>query len=89
LTQHEDKDEQPLFMDANHERPARFTSELIHEFTNVLTAVIGYSELALHAIEDSHPSRQWLEKIQKHTRELGSLLHKFVALKRSKDGERL
>jgi len=89
LTKYEDKNELPIFKDANHERPIRFTSELIHEFTNMLTAVIGYSELALHVIEDSHPAREWLEKIRKHTRELGALLHKLIALKQSKRGEQL
>ena len=89
MTKYEDKNELPMFKDANHERPIRFTSELIHEFTNMLTAVIGYSELALHAIEDSHPAREWLEKIRKHTRELGALLHKLIALKQSKRGEQL
>ena len=89
LTKHEDKNEQPIYTDANHERSIRFTSELIHEFTNMLTAVIGYSELALHAIEDSHPAREWLEKIRKHTRELGALLQKLIALKQSKRGEQL
>jgi signal transduction histidine kinase len=89
LTKHEDKNEQRLFEDANHEKQVRFPSELIHEFTNMLTAVIGYSELALHAIEDSHPAREWLEKIRRHTRELGALLHKLIALKQSKRGEQL
>ncbi len=55
----------------------------------MLTAVIGYSELALHAIEDSHPAREWLEKIRKHTRELGALLHKLIVLKQPKHGEKL
>ena len=89
MTKHEDKNEQPIYKDANHERSIRFTSELIHEFTNMLTAVIGYSELALHANEDSHPAREWLEKIRKHTRELGALLQKLIALKQSKRGEQL
>ena len=84
MTKHEDQNEQPLFKDANHERSIRFTTELIHEFANLLTAVMGYSELALHAIEDSHPAREWLEKIRKHTRELGALLHKLIALKQAK-----
>jgi len=87
LTKHDDKNEQPVFKDANHEKlvpRAQFAHELIHEFTNMVTAVIGYSELALHAIEDSHPAREWLEKIRKHTRELGALLNKLIALKQSK-----
>ena len=92
MTKPEDKNEQALFIDANHEKLAlrtQFTSELVHEFTNMVTAVIGYSELALHAIEDSHPAREWLEKIRKHTRELGALLNKLIALKQSKRDEKL
>jgi signal transduction histidine kinase len=65
------------------------TGEFIHEFANMLTAVIGYSELALHAIEDSHPAREWLEKIRKHTRELGALLQKLITRKQSKRGDQL
>lgn len=55
----------------------------------MVSAVIGYSELALHAIEDPHPAREWLERIRKHTRELGALLPKLIALKQSKRGEQL
>ena len=79
MTKHDGKNEKQFFKDANHEEPALpapFNRELIHEFTNMVTAVIGYSELALHAIEDSHPAREWLEKIRKHTSALGALLHK-------------
>ncbi len=89
LTKHEDKNEQLLFKDANHERPIRFTSELIHEFRIMLAAVIGYSESALHGIEDSHPAREWLEKIRKHPSELRALLHKLIVMKPSKHGEKL
>jgi hypothetical protein len=92
LTKHDGKNEKQFFKNANHDGPALpapFTRELIHEFTNMVTAVIGYSELALHAIEDSHPAREWLEKIRKHTSALGALLHKLIALKQSKRDEKL
>jgi len=89
LTKHGNKNEKRPFKDAHHESPIRFKNELIHEFANMLTAVIGYSELALHAIEDSHPAREWLEKIRKHTRDLGALLNKLIALKQPKLGEKL
>jgi len=58
----------------------KFVSKLIHEFTNAVTAVIGYSELALHHIEGSHPARAWLEKIRNHTKQLASLVRKPTAL---------
>jgi len=92
LTKPEDKNEKLLFKDANHEGPALpapFIRELIHEFTNMVTAVIGYSELALHAIEDSHPAREWLDKVRKHTSALGTLLHKLIFLKQWKSEEKL
>ena len=91
MTKPEDENEKLLFKDANHQGPALpapFTRKLIHEFTNMVTAVIGYSELALRAIEDSHPAREWLEKIRKHTRELGALLNKLIALRQSKHEEK-
>ena len=92
MTKPEDENEKLLFKDANHQGPALpapFTRKLIHEFTNMVTAVIGYSELALHAIEDSHPAREWLDKIRKHTSALGTLLHKLIFLKQSKSEEKL
>ena len=76
MTKQNEKNEEALFKDENHEpvgRPDQFFTELVHEFTNMVTAVIGYSELALHAIEDSHPAREWLEKIRSQTKQLASL----------------
>lgn len=91
MTKHNDNNEEALFKDANHEpagRPDQFFTELVHEFTNMVTAVIGYSELALHAIEDSHPAREWLEKIRSQTKQLASLVRKFMDLRqKSQRGE--
>ena len=46
----------------------------------MLTAVIGYSELALEAVEHSHPVRNWLEKIRSHTKELSLMVRKLITL---------
>jgi hypothetical protein len=46
----------------------------------MLTAVIGYSELALETIEHTHPARSWLEKIRSHTKELSLMVRKLTAL---------
>lgn len=73
MTKRNENNEEPLFKDADREpvaRPDQSCSELFHEFTNMVTTVIGYSELALHAIEDSHPAREWLEKIRSQTKQL-------------------
>ena len=58
------------------------TGELIHKFRNTITAVIGYSELALHAVEERHQARAWLEKVGVHTGQLGSLSNKLIDLER-------
>jgi signal transduction histidine kinase len=63
------------------ERREQLISELIHEFTNTITAVIGYNELAIHTVEEFHPARQWVEKACKHTGQLAFLLNKLIDLK--------
>lgn len=91
MTKHSENNEEAPFKDANHEpvgRPDPFLRELVHEFTNMVTAVIGYSELALHVIEDAHPAREWLEKIRSQTKQLASLVRKFMDLRqKSQRGE--
>ena len=76
----------PVEHNANHASQGKreqLCRDLIHEFTNAVTAVIGYSELALHEIERSHPAREWLEKIKNHTTQLASLVRKLTALSSS------
>ena len=82
MTKYEDEKGKPRAEQANHELIGReeFFKELVHEFTNMLTAVIGYSELALDTIEHSHPARSWLEKIRSHTKELSLMVRKLTAL---------
>ena len=82
MTKYEDEKGKPRAEQANHERIGReeFFKQLIHELTNMLTVVIGYSELALDTIEHSHPARSWLEKIRSHTKELSLMVRKLTAL---------
>lgn len=61
---------------------------MANEFTNMATAVIWYSELALRAIEEPHPAREWLENILNQTVQLARLVSKLMALKqRAQCGE--
>ena len=79
MTKHDDNKNGPIQDNANqesHGKREQFVSELIHEFTHAVTAVIGYSELALHDIECSHPARTWLE--ENHTTQLASLVRKLT-----------
>ena len=82
MKKYEDEKGQSCAEQASHERISgeEFFKGLIHEFTNMLTAVIGYSELALETTEDSHPARSWLEKIRSHTKELSLMVRKLTAL---------
>ena len=82
MKKYEDEKGQSCAEQASHERISgeEFFKGLIHEFTNMLTAVIGYSELALETTEDSRPARSWLEKIRSHTKELSLMVRKLTAL---------
>jgi len=82
LTKYKHEKGKPRAEQANDGRISReeFFKGLIHEFTNMLTAVIGYSELALETVEHSHPARSWLEKIRSHTKELSLMVRKLTAL---------
>ena len=83
MTRNDYTDKGPIDGNANQEsqrkrdQPCR---DLIHEFTNAVTVLIGYSELALHEMERSHPAREWQEKIKNHTKQLASLIRKLAAL---------
>ena len=83
MTKNDYTDKGPIDSNANHEsqrKREQLCRDLIHEFTNAVTAVIGYSELALHEIDRSHPAREWLEKIKNHTKQLASLVRKLMSL---------
>ena len=81
MTKYENEKE-PCAEQANRWRISReeFFKGFIHEFTNMLTAVVGYSELALETIEHSRPARSWLEKIRSHTKEVSLMVRKLTTL---------
>lgn len=78
---------QPRADGSTAELRQQLVSDPTHEFTNAITAVIGYSELALHVVEQSHPAREWLEKVRSRGMQLGLLLNKLIDLQRSQHGE--
>ena len=83
MTRNDYTDKGPIDGNANQEsrrKRDQLCRDLIHEFTNAVTVLIGYSELALHEMERSHPAREWLEKIKNHTKQLASLIRKLAAL---------
>ena len=83
MTRNDYTDKGPIDGNANQEsrrKRDQLCRDLIHEFTNAVTALIGYSELALHEMERSHPAREWQEKIKNHTKQLASLIRKLAAL---------
>ena len=56
-----------------------------HNFNNVLTALIGHTELALDALPDDHPVRVDLEGIQKGTKRAADLTQQLLAFTRHQD----
>ncbi len=86
MTKHDDNKNGPIHDNANQESQGKreqFVSELIHEFTNAITAVIGYSGLGLNDIERCNPEATWPGKIKNHTTQLASLVRKLTALNSS------
>jgi len=74
---------QQIAAQKRYDKREQFVNTLIHQFTDALTAVIGYSELALHQIETRHPAREWLEKVQDQAKSLMALMRQLIELNSS------
>ncbi|MDQ3743312.1 MAG: response regulator [Acidobacteriota bacterium] len=53
-----------------------------HDFNNVLTAILGYSQLALRCIREDDPSRRYLEEIKRSALRAASLTQQLLAFSR-------
>ena len=56
-----------------------------HNFNNVLTALIGHTELAMDALPDDHPVQVDLEGIQKGAKRAADLTQQLLAFTRHQD----
>src|SRR5256712_6310657 len=53
-----------------------------HDFNNMMTAVIGYSELVLARLEGAHPLRGHVEEIKRAGERATAMTHQLLAFSR-------
>ena len=74
--------ERELFLSQRLESIGRLTGGIAHDFNNILTAISGYAELSLDAMEKDNPARADIEEILKSTNKAASLTQKLLAFSR-------
>jgi signal transduction histidine kinase len=53
-----------------------------HDFNNMMTAVVGFSELALARLEQAHPLRRYVEEIRRAGKRASALTSQLLAFSR-------
>jgi len=64
------------------EAVGRLAGGVAHDFNNVLTAIMGYSELALDALPEEHPEHNHIEEIRKAGERAAALTRQLLAFSR-------
>lgn len=80
VTEHRMLEEQ-LRQAQKMEAIGRFTSGIAHDFNNYLTAIIGFSQLALMQLGD-HPSREYIENVLGAAEKASGLTTQLLAFSR-------
>lgn len=60
----------------------RFTGGIAHDFNNYLTAITGFSQLALMQMDNDHPARQHIETVLNSAEKASSLTRQLLAFSR-------
>src|SRR5581483_11909230 len=60
----------------------RLAGGLAHDFNNVLTAIIGFSDMALQHLTVSHPSRSNIQEVRKAADRAAALTRQLLAFSR-------
>src|SRR6185295_15808375 len=55
---------------------------IAHDFNNLLTAILGYSSMAEHILDEKHPVRNYIEEITKAGERAASLTRQLLAFSR-------
>jgi two-component system, cell cycle sensor histidine kinase and response regulator CckA len=75
--------EEQLRQSQKIEAVGRLASGVAHDFNNVLTAIMGYSQLLLKKIENSPPQQRYAEEIQRCADRGASLTRQLLAFSRN------
>jgi PAS domain S-box-containing protein len=62
----------------------RLAGGIAHDLNNALTAIAGYSELALGEVDAAHPARADVEEIRKAAERAGSVTRQLLAFSRKR-----
>jgi len=58
---------------------------IAHDFNNILTASIGYNELAIESIPQNHGSRKWMDEVLNSSLRARDLVKQILAFSRNED----
>jgi signal transduction histidine kinase/CheY-like chemotaxis protein len=64
------------------ESVGRLAGGVAHDFNNILTAILSYSELSLMRIPENDPLREYLESIRTASEKAAGLTHQLLAFSR-------
>jgi two-component system cell cycle sensor histidine kinase/response regulator CckA len=83
ITERKELEEQ-LRQSQKMEALGRLAGGLAHDFNNMLTGVLGYSQLALESLDDNHPARDFVETIRKTGENASELTDRLLTFSRKK-----
>jgi PAS domain S-box-containing protein len=76
------KSEEKLMQSQKLESVGRLAGGIAHDFNNMLTAINGYSDLALRKLSSNDPLRHYIEEIKKSGERSASLTQQLLAFSR-------
>ena len=79
--------EQRLRQAERLEALGRLTSGVVHDFNNILTGILLYSDLLAASLEPSHRAREYAEEISKAAKQATGLARQLLAVARPADSE--
>ena len=74
--------EQQLIHSQKMEGIGRLAGGIAHDFNNILTAILGYSDIALDSVDETSPLRDDINEIRRAAERAASLTRQLLALSR-------
>ena len=74
--------EQQLFVSQKLEAIGRLAGGVAHDFNNILTAILGLTEMSIKALPEAHPVRKDLEEVRLSSLRAAKLTHQLLAFSR-------